>query len=136
MSQCLERGLHSLPACFRSSWKADDTSDAKVLECATRVANTCNGRNAICLFSQAAHLVRRAKCDAEVSPPRERTGRGWISGCASSLVPAGASRCQLVNTYVLNACARRLGSRAGPEHAVCGDDAWRRPLENSRTKYA
>ena len=29
---------------------------------------------------------------------------------------------------IVNACARRLGSRAGPENAVCGDDAWRRPL--------
>ena len=33
---------------------------------------------------------------------------------------------------IVNACARRLGSRAGPEHAVCGDDAWRRPLGESR----
>ena len=27
--------------------------------------------------------------------------------------------------------ARRLGSRASPEHAVCGDDTWRRPLGGS-----
>ena len=26
---------------------------------------------------------------------------------------------------IVNVCARRLGSRAGPEHAVCGNDAWK-----------
>ena len=35
-------------------------------------------------------------------------------------------RCPLLLLLVIvNACARRIGSRAGPEHAVCGDDASR-----------
>ena len=69
----------------------------------------------------------------------------------SSPVPkwAPAERHVCVRCIVIvNACARRLGSWDGPEHAACGDDAWRRPPvpqgrsgkgwlgEGAGTKYA